>query len=341
MMQQLIQRGHQISVILISCEKAYDNLEGIRQFPVFNKKDEASGNKFSRVHKRQMRIRKVLKENDFDLVVSFGVKFNLDVAQACIGLNVKRILCERNDPVYDPSSRALRLRRDLIYPTANAFVFQTEQIRNFFSKGIQRRSVVIPNFIEEAVETVHMEVVKRNSFATCARLDDNQKNQSGLIRAFAQFNQKHPGYKLEFFGDGPDRGKYEKLISELKLEDTVILHGRVSSPMKEIEKCRYFVLSSKYEGMPNALIEAMAYGMPCISTDCGGGGAKALIRDGINGLLVPYDDADAMASAMGRFVTEPDFARGLGEQAYKINETLEMSGIIDQWEALFVKTGKK
>lgn len=341
MMKELTRRGHQVSVILISCDKAYENLDGIQQFPVFNKQDESTGNKFLRVFKRQMRIREVLKNNSVDLLVSFGVKFNLDVAQACIGLNLKRILCERNDPVYDPASRILRLRRDLIYPTADAFVFQTEQIKAFFSKDIQQRSVVIPNFIEKTVDPEHIKVARRDSFATCARLDDNQKNQSGLIRAFAKFSAKYPGYKLEFFGDGPDRAKYEALIAQLNLEDSVILHGRVSDPMREIEKCRFFVLSSKYEGMPNALIEAMAYGIPCISTDCGGGGAKALIQNGVNGLLVPYDDADAMANAMAKLAADPEFAEKIGKQAYLINDTLEMNGIIDQWESLFLRMVKK
>ena len=287
------------------------------------------------MYRRQQRIRKVVKENDFELIVSFGVRCNLDVIQACSGMDVKTVLCERNDPVYDPASKLMRLRRKLSYRNADGFVFQTEKIKSFFEESIQRRAVVIPNFIEKKVPEEELNVERRNSFVTCARLDNNQKNQVALIHTFAEFNKINESFKLEFFGDGPDRKLYESLIKELEMEEKIILHGRINDPMNEVKKCKYFVFSSKYEGMPNALIEAMAYGMPCIATDCSGGGARALINDGENGLLIPYNDNKALLDAMVKLSADEELCAKLKKNAYNINKELEMQGIIDKWESFF------
>lgn len=337
LLKELKSRGHEVSVILIACEEAYDNidLEGIKQFAIFDREEEANRNRFARIYKRQQRIRKVLLENEFDLVVSFGVRYNLDVIQACRGIKVKTVLCERNDPYNDPASKLLRIRRKISYKKANAFVFQTEDIKNFFEDSIRKRAAVIPNFIEKRVLKEELCSEKRNSFVTCARLDDNQKNQTALIKAFYEFSKTNESYKLEFYGDGPDRKKYEQLIAELNMQDKIILHGRINNPMSEVKKCKFFVFSSKYEGMPNALIEAMAYGMPCIATDCSGGGVRALIENGVNGIIVPYGDQDALLSEMIRLSKDESLGARLGENAYEINDKLEMQNIISMWENFF------
>lgn len=338
LLKEFDKRGHDLSLILISCQEKYDypDLKNITQYPIFNK-DEISLKTYKRVKIRQNKIKTIIANNCFDLVVSFGSKFNIDVSEACRSIKTKLILCERNDPINDPKSKLLRIRRSISYKWADGFVFQTEEIKNFFSSSIQNRSTVIPNFIDEKISETYLNIRKRKSFVTCARLDDNQKNQTGVIKAFSEFCKQNTDYFLEFYGDGPDLDKYRELVHVLKIENRVIFHGYISNPMKEAVHCRFFVFTSKYEGMPNALIEAMSYGMTCIATDCSGGGAKYLINNEYNGILVNYGDEVELLSVMNRVAKDETFSTKLGKNAFEINDRLEKNKIIDMWENYFLK----
>ncbi len=335
LIEKLNDGENQISVMLLSCSAPISTVPAeVTQYPLYVD-PSVFKNPLKRVVQRIKGIRKVVNNNRFDVVVSFGVVFNMDVALGLIGTNTKLILCERNDPVYDPRSKFQRLRRSLTYPFADGYVFQTETIKSFFSKRIQSKSIVIPNFIEKTVEQSETYHPVRQAWATSARLDDNQKNQSTLIKAFSLFAKDHPNYKLEMYGDGPDRRKLEEYAIKCGVKNDVLFMGRVSNPMLEIRLCKGFILTSRFEGMPNSLIEAMAYAMPCISTDCSGGGAKALITNDVNGLLLQNDRPKTIAAAMGRLSDDDEYATRLGVNAYKINENLNIDKIINEWAAYF------
>ena len=316
-------KGYELGVMLISADKPFPDVDYAKPFIL-----KTQGNSVARVLQRQRKIREIVKAEKFDAIISFGVKFNLDVMEALRCSKVPVILCERNDPYSDPHRKVLRLRRSLIYKKARGFVFQTERIADFFGESIKSRSVVIPNFIEEKYEKVNHESAENNIVMT-ARLDETQKNISMLLRAFKRFSADND-YKLYLVGEGPDRKQYENYVKENGLDGRVILPGR-QKVMPYLQSAKFFVLSSYYEGMPNSLIEAMAVGLPCISTDCSGGGAAALIRNGENGILIPSDDEDAMVDAMRRLENDADLRVRLGEEAYKINEVLEFDRIISMW----------
>ena len=139
------------------------------------------------------------------------------------------------------------------------------------------------------------------------------------------------------YGDGPDKAKYEKLIKELGMEEKVILFGRVENVSERLKDVEIFVLTSKFEGMPNALIEAMATGLPCISTDCGGGGAAALIENGVNGILIKQNDENAYVEALHKLADDENLRIEMGKEAYKINEKLDIEKIATMWEEAVVK----
>ena len=315
--------GHDIGLILLSGKETYPELDYVKQFSI-----KANGNVISRVLDRQKQIRRIVEEEKYDVVVSFGFKFNLDAMEALRSSKSPVILCERNDPVSDPTRKLLRLRRNLIYKKATGFVFQTERIADFFGEKIKSRSAVIPNFIEKKYEKADHESAENNIVIT-ARLSERQKNLSMLLRAFNRFS-KGNDYKLYIVGDGPDEAMYREYIKENSLEDRVILTGR-QKVMPYLMNAKFFVLSSYYEGMPNSLIEALAVGLPCISTDCSGGGAAALIKDGENGILIPSNDEDAMVDAMTRMAGDAELRVRLANEAYKINETLEFNKIMSMW----------
>lgn len=314
--------GHEVGLVLLS-NNTYPEFDYIKQFNV-----ETTGNVIFRLFNRQKQIRRIVENEKFDVVVSFGVKYNLDVMESLRHSKIPVILCERNDPVSDPARKSLRIRRNLIYKKATGFVFQTERIADFFGEKIKSRATVIPNFIENKYEKADHEAAENNIVIT-ARLSEKQKNISMLLRAFNRFS-KGNDYKLYIVGNGPDEAMYRDYIKENSLDDRVILTGK-QKVMPYLMNAKFFVLSSYYEGMPNSLIEALAVGLPCISTDCSGGGAAALIKDGENGILIPSNDEDAMVEAMTKMASDAELRVRLANEAYKINETLEFGKIMSMW----------
>ena len=324
LLESLSSQGHTLSVILLAEQKPCEGITDVKQIPLF-----ITGSKYTRILKRQKAIRETVIKENFDVVVSFGVTYNLDVMEALRNTKVPVILCERNDPYTSPQKKVHRLRRNLIYKKASGFVFQTERIADFFGEKIKSRSIVIPNFIENKYEKTDAQS-NENIIVITARLDENQKNISMLLRAFKRFSSDND-YKLYIVGEGPDKGMYEKYIEENHMSDKVVLTGR-QQVLPYLEKAKFFVLSSNFEGMPNSLIEAMAVGLPCISTDCSGGGAAALINDGVNGLLIPVNDEDKLLEAMVKLANDDKLRKKLSDEAYKINDTLEFNKIISKWE---------
>ena len=156
-----------------------------------------------------------------------------------------------------------------------------------------------------------------------------------MIKAFSVFFKKHQDYVLELYGNGPDKELLQNYADVCGVTENVLFMGRVDNPMEHIKECKCFMLTSKYEGMPNSLIEAMAHGMPCIATDCSGGGAKALIKNEKNGILVPVGNVSEIYKAMERIVEDDVFTNSLSFEAYKINTTLEISKIITMWSSYF------
>lgn len=329
-----LQNEYEVEVVLLACEKPFVEYS-IRQYPLYVDEKKYK-NSIIRTFKRIWLMHKLFAENRFDLVVSFGCKYNLDSVLAMFGImETKLILCERNDPVFDPQSRLLRLRRKIFYEFADGFVFQTDTIKSFFSERIQKKSTVIPNFVTNSPGYYYDPSNTDDIFATCGRLDNYQKDQITLIRVFAEFLKTHPKYKLEFYGSGPDAQKYFDLVNELNIKDNVFFHGYVKNPISKMTNAKFFIFPSKFEGMPNALIEALSFGIPCISTDCSGGGARYLIQDGKNGLLIPFCDEKALLSAMNSFADDYESAILLGKEGLKINEELKKDKIVQLWKKYF------
>ena len=135
---------------------------------------------------------------------------------------------------------------------------------------------------------------------------------------------------LEFYGDGPDEGRIKKIVESLGISDNVIIGGITSHSAQVLSKSKFFVLSSDFEGIPNALMEAMSIGLPCISTRCRPGGAEYLIENGKNGLLVNTGDVEGLVKAMNKIVNTC-VADSLGFEAKKVTEHFSEDRITDMW----------
>ena len=164
---------------------------------------------------------------------------------------------------------------------------------------------------------------------------NKQKNYPLLLRSFKDLHSEYAEYKLVIYGDGPERQSLEALIKDLGLSEVVLLPGAINNVPEVIYNASLFVLPSDFEGMPNALMEAMALGLPCISTDCPCGGARELIENDKNGLLVPVGDEKSIVSAIRFMLNNPEKAKQMGMNAMKIRSTHSLDVISKLWYDYF------
>ena len=207
-------------------------------------------------------------------------------------------------------------------------VFQTERVKKQFNNRIQENSIVIPNPI--SVPCVLNEK-KEKRIVSAGRLT-KQKNQEMLINAFSKAVKKHPEYKLYIYGEGELRDKLSDKISELGNDDKIFLPGNILDLHKEISDSEIFVLSSDYEGLSNALLEAMMMGFACISTNCAG--ADEYIKTGENGIVVPVGNEDELEKAI-LFMMENDEKRtNMGLAAKESAKKFCSENVLEIWHSI-------
>lgn len=277
-------------------------------------------------------LRKKIQQFQPDIVVSMGVPMVIYTAPACWRLGVKHIVSERNDPSHFAGRTSVRILAHLLMRTANGFVFQTKDAQRFYRMHEGTKSTVIPNPIavhqNEKIEAWHGEREKR--IVSVGRLN-KQKNHLLLIDAFSEIAEAYPEYKLYIYGDGKERAELEDRIGELNLIERVRLPGIIENVYEHTYKASAFVMSSDFEGMPNALMEALSYGIPCISTDCPCYGPRELIKSGENGYLVPVGDKTALKQRIIEIITSNELQKMLSRNAQKIIETHNIENVCLKW----------
>lgn len=277
-------------------------------------------------------ITKELKEERPDIIISFLPLPSFRMLYVNRKLNIPIIVADRNDPKVEYKSLAYKLLMKWLYPSANGFVFQTTEQKEYFKEEIQKKSVVIYNPIKEEFLTEEEINVqnKENVIISVGRLVE-QKNQELLVNAFANVAKKHPDYKLKIFGEGNLRNELQEKINNLGMKDKILLCGVSDNIKEELRKSKIFVLPSNYEGMPNALIEAMAVGCAVISTDCPCGGPRELIENNKNGILVPLNDEKTLSDKINYLIENEDIIKNLGEESKKIKQILNPDNILKKW----------
>lgn len=278
---------------------------------------------------RCLEFRNEVKRFDPDVVISFTTAVNIFVLDALRGTDYKILLSERNDPHNDPKDIKLRNKRDSLYGKADGIVFQTEDAKAYFNNDIQTRSKVILNPVDVPSEYIRKEN-KEKKIVTVGRLEP-QKNHSMLIKAFADIHRRFPDYRLEIYGEGSLCNELEELIGSEGLEGSVYLMGYTKNVFDAVSTAKLFVLSSDYEGMSNALLEAMAMGLPVVSTDHPIGGARMAVENGVNGILTPVGDSDALSAAVCRILENEQLSEYLSQNAADISQRLDIEKITDEW----------
>ena len=283
---------------------------------------------------RFIKIYKMVLRDNPAVIIAFDNTEKLFATVISKITSTKSIVCERKDPFsYSKGKKNVMYWR---YDNADGCIFQTQGAADYFSEKTRSHYTVIPNFIAKVNTPSLIWAERNNEIAFVGRFDIPAKRQDIMLRAFRIVSEHYPEMKLVFYGGGngvgEDMNTIVNLTKELKLEDKVVFKGVVSHIQDYLKKSKIFVITSAYEGIPNVLLEAMACGLPVVSTDCSPGGARLLINDGSNGRLVPVDDVNAIASAIEFYLENPDVADQYGKQARLDMEVYDPSVILPKWK---------
>lgn len=266
--------------------------------------------------------RKVNKEKP-DAVISFLTETNL-IALTHKLKNGKLIVSERSDPTQRSKFRQTLTR--YLYPKADVLVCQSQKVADYFDC---KNTVVIPNPIDKTILPKPYLNERRKVVSAVGRLMP-EKNFANLIRAFSMLSGECSEYTLEIYGEGVLRNELEALIKKLNMSGRIQLMGARRHVVDYIKDTSVFVMSSDYEGYPNALAEAMAIGLPVISTDFYTGTAREMVG-AENGLLVPTNDSKALSDAIEELLSDSDRRLKMSKENVKIREKLSVSRIADMW----------
>lgn len=295
-------------------EWEYPYSDKIKRYVLEREPTEES--KIKRNFIRILELRKILKNEKPDCLVSFMAEPNYRSIIASLGLTNKVIISVRNDPEREYNGMVGHFLGKKLLPIADGCVFQTTDAQSWFPSKLQKKSRVIYNSVKEIFFNVNRNVEK-NTIVTCGRLE-KQKNHRMLIDAFDLVLNNYPDARLLIYGEGSLRDELQNHIASKGLANNITLCGNTDDVPKILSKAEIFVLSSDYEGMPNSLMEALAVGVPCISTDCPCGGPKMLIDNNINGILTSIGDEDEMKNSILYLLKNKEIANNIGHRS-KIN----------------------
>lgn len=330
----LADKQHDVTILTVSDKQTYKINNNVKHIVLYGESNSRLPHQIINII-RLYKMNKYFRKTDVDIYVTFLPKLTKYILTQKIFIKCPILLAERADPgTFCSASEKNRRMFEKYYKRADGYIFQTKDAQQYYKEhGINvKNSVVIPNAINEEFIRPRYEGKRRKVIAGAGRLTE-QKNFSLLIKAFSKISEDYPEYILEIYGDGSLKEQLESEAKELGVADKVKFLGYVKNLGDCIQDVSLFVLSSDFEGMPNALMEAMALGVPVISTDCPAGGSKYLIKNGINGYLVPINEVDEMAEKMSHILQSPDIRESMGVEACKISKMLLPQKIYFMWES--------
>lgn len=300
----LNRKGYNVSILLAyRSENEYETDEGIDILTI----GESESKYIEKSFKEKITIiRNYIKKSKIDYVISFLFSMQILTMIASIGLKIKRIETIRVNPwmLMSLESGLKQKLWKICFITSSAVIVQTQEQLEFFSKRNRKKSIVIPNPIADCyINKFKSENIKKvNKFIAVGRIT-SQKNYEMMISAFAKVKDYKKDIVLDIYGTGEKDyiEKIQNIIKKYNLESSVKLKGRNPYMENVYSKYDVFLMTSNYEGLPNALIEAMASRLVCISTNCKTG-PKDLIDDTINGFLTKVGDEEDMVLTIKKVI---------------------------------------
>lgn len=325
---QEMAKHHEVNILTILDKETLNNVPGC---VINNLACDCSKKGIWRIFALK-KMRKFIKNMKPDVICTFVADSCFMVRVSTLGLPIKVISCDRGDPKSD--GFLWSKLSGWAYRHSDACVFQLAEVRDFFGKENLKSSFIIPNpFVPVDIELVKLE--KRKKIIVSTGRFTEQKGFDILIEAFNKIYKKHLEYTLVIYGDGPLRNIFERQILNLGIKDKVKLPGFIKDVSNAIKDAEIFCLPSRYEGIPNALIEAMALGIPVVAADCSPGGAKFLTDNGKRGLLVSRENSDELAEAINYLIENKNIAMEISKKELEVRELFSPEKIAEQWKNVF------
>ena len=320
------QKGYEVEIVCINKHLVFYPID--EKVKVWFAEDEV---KSPCILKKVFWLRNHIKNDRPDVVIAFMLEVYCVTLASLIGVSVPVISSERIDPHF--FGRAKGLLRWLLLRRTTHLVVQTVRIKDFYSAKLQSRTTIIPNPVTDKVFSL-TPTLKQKRIIAVGRLA-YQKNYPMMFRAFAKVHHDFPDWQLVVYGNGPQKDEIRGVIERLGMEGHIILAGKSDHVVEEMNKSSLFVMSSDYEGMSNALLEAVCVGLPVISTDVSG--ARDLITEGVNGYIVPVGNERALTLALSSMLSSPEKMDEMGRQSKALAPRFREEQIVGQWEELIKK----
>ena len=320
------QKGYEVEIVCINKHLVFYPID--EKVKVWFAEDEV---KSPSILKKVLWLRNHIKNDRPDVVIAFMLEVYCVTLASLIGVSVPVISSERIDPHF--FGRAKGLLRWLLLRRTTHLVVQTVRIKDFYSAKLQSRTTIIPNPVTDKVFSL-TPTLKQKRIIAVGRLA-YQKNYPMMFRAFAKVHHDFPDWQLVVYGNGPQKEEIRGVIERLGMEGHIILAGKSDHVVEEMNKSSLFVMSSDYEGMSNALLEAVCVGLPVISTDVSG--ARDLITEGVNGYIVPVGNERALTLALSSMLSSPEKMDEMGRQSKALAPRFREEQIVGQWEELIKK----
>ncbi len=315
-------------------EEEYDLPAGVGRILSDIGEQEVTKSRIRNFFLRLNKLHVIWKTEKPNLVLSCIGKNNFMAVVSTIGTGTKAVVSVVGEAAEEYPTRLMRMLANFLFPRAAGVILQTERSRGFFSKRAAARAVVLPNSLNPVFIRPRFEGEREKEIVSVGRMDAN-KNHEMQLRAFAALQPEFGDHTLTIYGDGELRPFIEELAGKLGISERVRFPGVVPDIADRIGKASLFLLTSYSEGVSNALIEALALGLPVIATDVPSGGTEELMKEGINGLIIPAGDQKALEQAMRKMLGDPAYADRLGREAAKIQERLAPERVNALWKAYF------
>ena len=325
----------EVSEYLLKRKKTIRNIKRFRYITAFFKGlDNILAEKV-----RGIRISEALSvyavKNKDAVYIPFGVSYYEATYYAVKPFGSKIIYAERNAPELEyPEDVQKKEKLIRLVSFADGVVLQTETEKDFY-KGVLKNAVVINNPIKSDLPE-RFAGERRKVIVNFCRVS-KQKNLPLLFDAMVKLHKEYPEYLLEIYGNTVEKQEeelceeYRQYIKDISADRYIKIlppSGEIHSIVRD---CAMFVSSSDFEGLSNSMIEALAIGLPCVCTDCLGGGARELITDGENGLLVPMQDPESLYLAIKRFIEDSALSEKCSQNAVKVRDTHSAEKIAGKW----------
>lgn len=288
------------------------------------------GTFFSDYYKLVRSYIRILKDRPNAVAVSLSVMTNFAIGAAAPFVKNRIVISDRNDPTQRPSGKMKQFFRNLAFRQADVLILQTEDVKQYYEKTIHRSGFVIPNPINDEISLIPVAEKRRPVVVTASRLN-KQKNLGMLIDAFSLFSKEHPEYTLEIYGRGSEEDRLRNKANASPAADRIVFKGFSKNLYRDIVDSGIYVCSSDYEGISNALLEALGLGIPTISTDCPVGGSRLLIKNDENGILIRVGDTQELYRQMKRIAESPELSRKLSGNAIRVREEYRIDCISQLW----------